>query len=1547
MHTRHVFIQTFLHTLAIALLVLGAGGVLDYVSQQQFNIYSLVLLPDRALPLALLGLGLLAAAQGRFRAVLAASGLVLAFILYSYSHSLLASPTNAPSAALIGQTPLGLVFALAALALPQIIGASRSGRWFGRAAGLLTALLAIAAQLSDLLPDLSELRLGPKPDTNSLYCLLSLALGISLLLLPLLPKERRQLLDRRSLIAGSLGILLTCLMWFLLSAELLRDLHQKSDQALNDLQLSLNHEFEDYGAMLQRFADRWEEPAWSPGTAELNREGRRYLRDFPYLALLGVLDSKLQPHWLFERNLKALNQLTTLLANPEHRAWLHRTRLGVRSAQLVSLGTTVFLASPLQVKGQANSLLIAELQLGSLLNAGTNELSFHVAEHGRAPFLPTPDAAPPTMLGSRIVTLPSGVQWQLQTFLSNPKRSLSLSQLQTLLIVPFGLCISFFLMYSLRLASLAREHNQRLRQTNQALNDSLKRQESLQNLNQRIMQHSTDLLCSHDAQGYFTEVNPAWFPLLGYTREELIGRNYLDLVLPEDRPLSRQHTADSLEDENIHRVRNRYRHKDGHIVYIDWSHSWSTSADSFFCVGHDITHLVQAEAYLEDQRDILGMISTNQPLPEIFDTICRMSESRDPTALCSVQRFDPDSGQLVMNIAPSLPASYLQGTAGVAVGPACGSCGTAMFRKQMVVVEDIASDPLWQDYRELALGHGLRACWSIPLIGDNGQVFGSLALYHRQPMAPDDQHLQLISTAAQLATIACERSADRKSLERSEQRFRSLYDFTPSAVFSINRQGKIESVNDAGCQLFGTQEANLLGTPAATFLQPDDASRVNEHFRTARNGEAQRFEAKFRTPSGLPLELECTYLPIRVDEQIVGVFAVAKDVGARNQLERDLRTALLHSQRRGMLLRGLSDIAVQINGMFDNPKLLDLLCERLRSLIGVHQALFNLCADTVSPAQTILAVSSKYADWADRPIMPGYVIQGRDFIEFAHALKLTSAQLQTDPRWTERPAESLAHPPLHGLLAVSLQSASGQQLGFIQLSDKYHGEFDTDDLAIAEQFAQMAVVALENKRLMGEIIAGEHRLKEQLNFTATITDSIGEGLLAFDARGLLTYANPTAATLLGRTNADLRGQALTNLLPIEPNVLSDASAPSAARHGEFMLPGKGNSAAHMRYDCAPLIDGASITGWVMAFRDISAQALAEKAMRERDQFFHLSPELHCMLDQQGRIIQLNPAFVAMLGYPEESLIGHSCLEVIVTEDRETALQSLRQVTRGEPLQNQEVRVQDLQGERHYLQFSAALGDDQLIYFAGRNINARKAAEKKLKTTLKELERSNSELQEFAFVASHDLQEPLRKIQAFSERLEARAANLEPECLDYLHRMSSAAGRMQALIKDLLSYSRVTSRAQPFVRLDVDSILDEVLQDMEVTLSSAGAQVEREPLPDLVGEPTHIRQLLQNLLSNAAKFHAPGQPPKIRIYSEASDVNEWTLCVEDQGIGFDEKYLDRIFNPFQRLHDRQAYAGTGIGLAIVKKIVEHHRATVTASSKPGRGTTFRITFASTE
>ncbi|MFZ3206872.1 MAG: ATP-binding protein [Pseudomonas sp.] len=231
----------------------------------------------------------------------------------------------------------------------------------------------------------------------------------------------------------------------------------------------------------------------------------------------------------------------------------------------------------------------------------------------------------------------------------------------------------------------------------------------------------------------------------------------------------------------------------------------------------------------------------------------------------------------------------------------------------------------------------------------------------------------------------------------------------------------------------------------------------------------------------------------------------------------------------------------------------------------------------------------------------------------------------------------------------------------------------------------------------------------------------------------------------------------------------------------------------------------------------------------------------------------------------------------------------------------------------------------------------------MQATLLELERSNRELQEFAFVASHDLQEPLRKIQAFAERLAARSAALDESGRDYLQRMTSAAARMQALIIDLLDYSRVNSRGQPFRRVQLAEVLSEVLEDMESTLERTQAQVDYAQLPTIMGDATQLRQVLQNLISNAVKFQAPGVRPVIRIYTEHEDVATWNLCVADNGIGFDEKYLDRIFNPFQRLHSHQAYAGTGIGLAVVKKIVERHGAHISAISSPGKGSVFCITF----
>lgn len=228
----------------------------------------------------------------------------------------------------------------------------------------------------------------------------------------------------------------------------------------------------------------------------------------------------------------------------------------------------------------------------------------------------------------------------------------------------------------------------------------------------------------------------------------------------------------------------------------------------------------------------------------------------------------------------------------------------------------------------------------------------------------------------------------------------------------------------------------------------------------------------------------------------------------------------------------------------------------------------------------------------------------------------------------------------------------------------------------------------------------------------------------------------------------------------------------------------------------------------------------------------------------------------------------------------------------------------------------------------------------------ELERSNKELEDFAFVASHDLQEPLRKIRAFGDRLVAKfSSDLGEQGQDYIRRMQAASARMSQLIEDLLAFSRVTTQQKPFATVDLNTVVDDVIQDLEHAIMDRQGVIDIGALPTIEGDESQLRQVFANLISNSLKFTEAGVKPRINIKAEnlVNDSQEEiaAITITDNGIGFDEQYKERIFNLFQRLHGKGEYPGTGIGLALCKKIINRHSGDISVKSQLGVGTEFTL------
>jgi len=349
------------------------------------------------------------------------------------------------------------------------------------------------------------------------------------------------------------------------------------------------------------------------------------------------------------------------------------------------------------------------------------------------------------------------------------------------------------------------------------------------------------------------------------------------------------------------------------------------------------------------------------------------------------------------------------------------------------------------------------------------------------------------------------------------------------------------------------------------------------------------------------------------------------------------------------------------------------------------------------------------------------------------------------------------------------------------------------------------------------------------------------------------------------------------------------------------------------------------------------------------------------INHEGVVTEFNRAAEQVFGHPRSRVLGTRPSEVLFPPSSSAGHRNRidRYLNLGEGSmlgQRVEVTAARAGGETFPAELAMTISQERgspVMTFFVRDISERKRAEREQARYSAELERSNNELEQFAYVASHDLQEPLRKIRTFGDRLEMKCADsLDDTGRQCVSRMQDAAARMQLLIDGLLNLSRVTTRGQEFEPVDLAKVVREVIGDLEVQIEQLEARVEVGKLPTIEADHLQIRQLFQNLIGNALKFHRPDEAPLVHVEghflhppgkrSPGSTAQEKCLLkVRDNGIGIDERHRDRIFDVFQRLHPRERYEGTGVGLAICRKIVERHGGEINVRGEAGKGTTFEI------
>jgi len=719
--------------------------------------------------------------------------------------------------------------------------------------------------------------------------------------------------------------------------------------------------------------------------------------------------------------------------------------------------------------------------------------------------------------------------------------------------------------------------------------------------------------------------------------------------------------------------------------------------------------------------------------------------------------------------------------------------------------------------------------------------------------------------------------------------FRGLFEEAPVAYFELDAEGMVVRANRAAGELLGHEAAELAGRSVWNFAVPSDPIEIRR---------ARPFAQECLRSDGSTITIEFHPKPIHdVNGCVTGTRLAALDITLRQRVEQLVRSSEERFRRAfaftvvGMVLQDLSGRFTLVNEAFCHMtgySADELIGKTLRSIIH---------PDEIADAEA--GFRRMVAGEASSVVVEHRFVCKDGSVTWGHA-------------------------------SVCVVEGTDEFPGYILAV--------VEDVTAAKANAAALQQAEEKYR--------------------SIFENAVEGIFRSTPQGQFRTANPALARMLGYDSPDQLMGAIKDIgmqLYVLPELREEFKrlheSSDAVREFDCQLFRRDGRKLWVSLHSRAIRDSAGrIIYFDGAAQDISARKNAEEALRQSEEkyrrFFEEDLAGNYITTPDGRLLACNPTFVRMFGYASaEEAQGTRLASLYANPAARDEFVEL--VRRRQQLRYHEKELRGRDGSLMYV-IENAIGvfDDagELVEIRGYILDdtERRKKEQALAKQAAELARSNAELEQFAYVASHDLQEPLRMISSYTQLLARRyQGKLGADADDFIAFAVDGAKRMQQLITDLLAYSRVGTRGREMRATSAEATLADALANLRTAIQENAVVVTQSALPEVFADPTQLSQMFQNLIGNAIKFRDAAEP-RIHVACEDGVDGLWHFSVQDNGVGIDEKYSERIFQVFQRLHNRKEYPGTGIGLAICKKIAERHGGRIWVESQPGHGSTFRFT-----